>query len=104
MPFGLSGLPRDRCEPPFERGNGTRKIVAACRERPSKDRILLPGSVEYLGPFLFGSNVTAQYLDDAVQVSDQFTDLQCFPRGGCPLKMALVFHLGAPNDLFRAKI
>jgi|SRR3981081_1804412 len=91
----------DPYEPPFECGNGRDNIVAARCERPGKHRVLWFGALEYLGLFLFGGNVNVKYMDDVVEVGDQFTNLQCFPRSGCFLKMTLVFHLRVPNDLFR---
>jgi hypothetical protein len=48
--------------------------------------VLRLGTLECMGPFLFGDNVAVEYLDDAVEVGDQFANLQCVPRGGCALK------------------
>jgi hypothetical protein len=48
----------DRCEPPFERGNGIYKVVAALREHPGKDRVFWLGTIVYLGSFFLGGKVT----------------------------------------------
>jgi hypothetical protein len=64
------GLARTTGKAFFERRDGTLEIISALCQRPGYDRIGTVGGLKDTRPFLFGSDVAIEDLNDPIKIAD----------------------------------